>query len=408
MRKAFILVLFSLLVFLSLKPSFATEGSLCVVYFTGIGCPHCAKTDPVILQELPQKYPNLVIIEYEIYQQTKNALILDSYCQAYNLTRCYPGGPSQCCGIPLVIFGKDKIITGDAPILKGFEKILKEQETNPCPLMDGKSLDFKNLVLSSLPGEPKIWAREMRGTPVGKAQKPQIPRPEGLTLAKVLSLAAADSVNPCALAVLTLMLIAILTYNPEKKHKVLLAGLAFSFSVFVMYLFYGLVIIRFFQLIQALTNIRLWLYKVLGVAAIILGVLNIKDFLRYKPGGFLTEMPMFLRPKMQNLFFGLTTPKGAFGVGAFVTVFLLPCTIGPYIICGGILCPLSLLEAFPWLLFYNLIFVLPMLAITLACYIGFTNVENISGWRERNIKFLHLFAGLIIFALGLAMIFGWV
>ena len=119
-------------------------------------------------------------------------------------------------------------------------------------------------------------------------------------------------------------------------------------------------------------------------------------------------MPVFLRPKMQSLFFKLTSPKGAFGVGAFVTVFLLPCTIGPYVICGGILCPLSLLEALPWLLVYNLVFVLPMLFITSACYIGFTTVENVSGWREKNIRYLHLVAGLIIFGLGIAMVLGWV
>ena len=47
---------------------------------------------------------------------------------------------------------------------------------------------------------------------------------EGLTIAKIISLAIVDSINPCALAVLTLMLIAILTYNPKDKRNVLLIG----------------------------------------------------------------------------------------------------------------------------------------------------------------------------------------
>ncbi|GAG48195.1 unnamed protein product, partial [marine sediment metagenome] len=47
-----------------------------------------------------------------------------------------------------------------------------------------------------------------------------------LTLLQITSLAAIDAVNPCALAVLTLMLIAILTYNPKKKINILLAGFA--------------------------------------------------------------------------------------------------------------------------------------------------------------------------------------
>ncbi|OQX50765.1 MAG: hypothetical protein B5M53_11810, partial [Candidatus Cloacimonas sp. 4484_209] len=199
------------------------------------------------------------------------------------------------------------------------------------------------------------------------------------------------------------MLIAIITYNPKNKKNILLAGGAFSLSVFIMYLIYGLVIIRFFQIIQALTSIRLTLYKILGGVAIILGILNIKDFFYYKPGGLGTEMPMSLRPKVKRIISGITSPKGAFSVGLFVTVFLLPCTIGPYIVAGGILSAYELLAVLPWLLIYNLIFILPMVAITLLVYGGISTVENVSKWKDKNIRYLHFVAGTIIFLLGLAM-----
>jgi len=229
-----------------------------------------------------------------------------------------------------------------------------------------------------------------------------------LTLTKILSLAAVDAINPCALAVLALMLIAILTYNPKKKRNILLAGLAFACSVFIMYLFYGLVIIKSFQLIQALTNVRVLLYKILGFAAIILGALNLKDAMKHKAGSFLTEMPLSIRPKVKKIISGITSPKGAFITGLFVTVFLLPCTIGPYIIAGGILSTLELIKTIPFLLLYNLIFVLPMVAITLIIYVGFAKIEDVNGWKDKNIKYLHLTTGLIMFILGLAMVLGWV
>lgn len=231
---------------------------------------------------------------------------------------------------------------------------------------------------------------------------------EGLTLTKIASLAGVDAVNPCAIAVLTLMLVAILTYNPKKKREVLWAGLAFICSVFVMYMFYGLVIINFFKIAQVLTSIRLMLYKILGVVAVILGLLNIKDFLWYKPGGLLREMPMSLRPKAKKIIKGVTSPKGAFVVGAFVTVFLLPCTIGPYVIASGILSAMELLKTLPWLLVYNIIFVIPMLLIVLLVYKGISTVEDVSGWKDKNIKHLHLIAGTIMLLLGMAMFFGWV
>jgi len=382
-------------------PILATEKSTCLIYFTGIGCPHCAKTDSFVLEQLPEKYPHLVIIEYEIYQQRENAPFLYDYDNIYH----------SGLGIPLIIFNKEAFLVGDRPILKNIEELLEEQKGNPCPLINGNSISFEKLDLSSLPGRPKIWTKDNMGVWIEQFLPPKDLETENkscLALPKIFSLALVDAVNPCALAVLTLMLIAILTYNPRKRQNILWAGLAFTASVFIMYFFYGLVIIRFFQLIQALTSIKLWLYKILGALAIGLGILNIKDFVKYKPGGLGTEMPMCLRPKVKKIISGITSPKGAFGVGVFVTLFLLPCTIGPYVICGGILSTLAFLKTIPWLLFYNLIFVFPMILITTACYIGFTTVENVSGWKDKNIRYLHLVAGVIIFGLGMAMILGWV
>ena len=50
---------------------------------------------------------------------------------------------------------------------------------------------------------------------------------ETFTLGRITLLALADSVNPCAIAVLTMVLISILIANPKSKNKVLFAGLAF-------------------------------------------------------------------------------------------------------------------------------------------------------------------------------------
>jgi thiol-disulfide isomerase/thioredoxin len=389
MKKFFLFfILFSL--FFLRPPSVKADESTCFVYFTGVGCPHCAKVEP-ILEDLMAKRPELKIIEYEIYQNKENAPLLTQYNKIYG----------SGLGIPLIIFGKDDFFAGEGLILKNLETRLESIKGNPCPLIDGTGVAYEDLEVANLPGKAKVLPEIKENQIPGEIQ------PSELTLAKVVSLAAVDAVNPCALAVLTMILFAILAFAPQKRHNVLLAGLVFTCAVFIMYFFYGLIIIRFFQLIKALTSVRLWLYKFLGLVAIILGFFNLRDFVQYKPGGFLTEMPLFLRPKVQNLMFKATSPRGAFVIGILVTLFLLPCTIGPYVICGGILCTLDLMATVPWLLFYNLIFVLPMLAITLACFIGFTTVENVAGWKDKNIRYLHLVAGLIILGLGLTMFLGW-
>ena len=65
--------------------------------------------------------------------------------------------------------------------------------------------------------------------------------------------------------------------------------------------------------------------------------MNIKDYFKYTPGTIGTEMPMFMRPIAKSLIKNITRPRGAFIIGILVTLFLLPCTIGPYIIVGNLL-----------------------------------------------------------------------
>jgi len=462
---------FLLIITLFLIPqlSKAAEDLTCGVYFTGVGCPHCAKADPIILKDALQNNNNLVVIEYEIYQQRSNAYLLSQYNDNYQ----------SGLGIPNFIFNKNKTLVGDRDIKNNFETAVDNYSGNNCPLVDGQEETFSELDLNSLPGRPKIWRGErilfkkgatetteikklitaenfkealkdfdfnktepqkvaLSGQSVEFDQAVQIgnwvfqwrgaslegsgsgegvsSNPEEssgsekvshLTWAKVLSLAAVDAVNPCALAVLLLMLTAILSYNPDGRKKLLKAGLAFVGAVFIMYLFYGLVIIKMFHFIQALTTVRLWLYKGLGILAIILGILNMWDFWNYSSGTPGTEMPLFLRPKVKKLISKVTSPKGAFMVGLFVTLFLLPCTIGPYIITGGILSGFSLgLNIIP-LVVYNLVFVLPMLIVVGLVYYSFRNIEDVKEWKNKHICKLHLVAGAIMFLLGLAMVFGW-
>jgi cytochrome c biogenesis protein CcdA len=232
---------------------------------------------------------------------------------------------------------------------------------------------------------------------------------ETFTLGKITLLALADSVNPCAIAVLAMILISILIQNPEKKNKVLQAGLAFVSAVFIGYAFYGIILIQFFKTFaEFLGNNSNYVYEGLAILAMIIGALNIKDFFFYKKGSFATEMPIFLRPKLKRIISKATSPIGAFIIGFIVTLFLLPCTIGPYIVASGLILGLTFIQAIPWLLYYNLIFLLPMITITIIVYFGFARVEDVSGWKEKNIKILHLIAGILLFLVGIGILLNWI
>ena len=202
------------------------------------------------------------------------------------------------------------------------------------------------------------------------------------------------------------MLLAITTYNPKDRKQILFSAGAFILAVIVMYMIYGFLIIKAFQFLQSITVFKVYLYKGLGVVAFLLGILEIKDYFKYKPGGVGTEMPLFLRPKVQNIISKMTSPIGAFGLGLFVTVFLLPCTIGPYVILGGMLSTLDYLKASPYLLVYNFIFVIPMIAISLAVFFGTKNIQDISNWKDTNVRRFHLISGILMSILGIVMFLG--
>jgi hypothetical protein len=125
-----------------------TEKDVCAVYFTYVGCPHCAITDPVVLVDMTEKYSNLVVIEYEFVLEPDNSYVLYDYHNEY-----------ECgTGVPLVVFGKGKDISGDTPIMRNIEEMIGS-EPNGCPLVGGSSA-FKDLDITSLPGKPKIWTKD--------------------------------------------------------------------------------------------------------------------------------------------------------------------------------------------------------------------------------------------------------
>ena len=227
----------------------------------------------------------------------------------------------------------------------------------------------------------------------------------------ITSLGLVDAINVCAIAVLTMVLITILTQNPKNIKQTLYAGLMFSLAVFIMYFVYGTIIYTFFKgVAEGIQGASPIMYNFFVILIIIVGILNIRDYFNYRAGTIGTEMPLMLRPKVKKWIHKITSPGGAFIVGLFVTLFLLPCTMMPLFVAINKLSFLgySFFESIPWIVYYNILFILPMIILTMLVYLGFSRVEDISGWKDRNIKKLHLAAGIIMLLLGIAMIIGWV
>jgi cytochrome c biogenesis protein CcdA len=193
--------------------------------------------------------------------------------------------------------------------------------------------------------------------------------------------------------------------NLRDQIKALKAGAAFTLGIFLSYFLMGVLLIFGIKSVQEATAVGIEsIYLFFGLFAILIGILNIKDWISHGLGGFVIEVPFSWRPKMKSYLKSVTGPVGAFLTSIIVSLFLLPCTSGPYFVAGGLLSGAPWVESIPLLIIYNIIFVSPMLLILGALYYGATEVEKIQEWRKKNIEELHLITGLILLLLGIYLL----
>jgi len=203
-----------------------------------------------------------------------------------------------------------------------------------------------------------------------------------LDILKVTFLALADSINPCTIALEAALLSVLVT---KSRREALLGGLAFSFTVLVMYFLYGLglrfAIIQFYDITTLILRILL----------IILIILEFYAFINYSPGFRSIEMPMKLRPIAKKLITQATSWIVAIPLAVVLSLFLLPCSSGPYLIFLSSMRELNL----ALMLYYLLLFISPMLLITFVVYFG-VKPEKVREFRDRNVRYFHLAAGILL------------
>jgi cytochrome c biogenesis protein CcdA len=214
------------------------------------------------------------------------------------------------------------------------------------------------------------------------------------TLAMVFATAAIDSINPCAIGVLVLMVSVLISSKASTKRMLLLGGL-YIFSVFFVYLLAGLGLIYF------LSKIPLWVteYISIGVGLLIIlaGLLEVKDYFWYGRWFSLTIPSRFV--KNIHVMSTKTTVPAVMLLGAFVSGVELPCTGAPYLAIIAILSQYFDFTAFMLLVLYNVIFVAPLIVILLMVAAG-VELHKIKRWKHESRGTMRLFIGLLLIGLG--------
>ncbi|MCD6109475.1 GAP family protein [bacterium] len=217
-----------------------------------------------------------------------------------------------------------------------------------------------------------------------------------LRLATVVITALIDSINPCAIGVLVLLISALLVLS-EKKKKMLVTGIIYVIAVFITYFIAGLGLLTVIHNLQ----IEEMVGVMTGFLVIILGFIEIKDFFWYGKGFSLT-IPTSQTDRVKK-YAEEGTIVAAIILGIIVAAVELPCTGGPYLAITTLLAEKIDFGAIMYLVLYNLIFVLPLLIIVILAYFG-TSALDVKHWKNKYKKWMRLVTGILMIGLGVLLI----
>lgn len=200
-----------------------------------------------------------------------------------------------------------------------------------------------------------------------------------ITLGIVTSGALLDSINPCAISVLLLTLGFLISLGKTKK-EIIKIGFFYILALYMTYLLIGIGVLQALFLF-GFTNI------IARIGAVILALTALITLAGY----FIPNFPIKLKiPESSHKLLAHYMAKAGyfpiFIMGILVGLFEFPCTGGVYI---SILTLLhgkeTVLNGFMYLLYYNFIFVSPLIIILLIANSPVV-INKLDSWRKTNTK----------------------
>jgi len=347
--------------------SCVVEEPLYMAYFYQTGCKECSRVE-ADLKYLNSQYPQMQMVEFNIYDHADLATWLaDRISMADEFE------------LPALFIG-DRVLMGDDLLPENIVAILEEYRVS---------------------GTEQVWLTYDSDQGQGSI----VERFKNMGWLAVVAAGLVDGINPCAFATL-IFFVSYLTISGRKGKDILKVGGAFTAGVFLAYLAVGMGLYQILEMIgSALDVIANVVYILTGIFCLVLAVLSFVDYRKAKRGeigDMMLKLPEPLRKRINA-----TIRKGrninnyvmgAFGAGILVSFLELACTGQVYlptiIFVSSI--PDLRLQAFFYLVLYNLLFILPLVVIFILVYYGTTSSELTRILREK--------AAAVKFAMGIVFI----
>lgn len=359
-------------------------------YFYSPTCPHCQAAKPFV-EALAARSPWLELQKYPVKDNRENARFYYDTAQALGVEALSVPGFIYCRQVSI---GYESATTTGAALERALEACRDARAANPAggsaPAVVGPAADGRELTAP---------ATEVTLPLLGTVDAQALSLPV-LTLV----LAGMDAFNPCAFFVL-LFLLSLLVHAKSRTRMLVVGGTFVAFSGIVYFVFMA----AWLNVFLIAGELRL-ITVAAGLLALTVAALNIKDYFWFKAGPSLS-IPDAAKPGLFKRMREVVT-EGSLGPMLVGTVLLaivansyeLLCTAGfpmVYTLTLSRSHDLAGWQYYAWLAAYNLIYVLPLLAIVLV----FTRTMGARKLTEAEGRILKLVSGFMMLGFGLVLLF---
>src|SRR3989344_3782150 len=217
-----------------------------------------------------------------------------------------------------------------------------------------------------------------------------------LLLPLIAAAAIVDSVNPCAFSILLVTMAFLFSLGKLRSYILKIGGL-YILGILVVYIFIGLGITQALHIF----NTPHFMAKLGASILIAFGFIGLLIEL-FPAFPIKLKIPDAAHRKIAGLMEVGSAPA-AFALGALVGLCEFPCTGGPYLMVLGLLHDqATYIAGLGYLIFYNLIFIFPLVVILLIAS-NKPLLEKVQEWRNKEIGKFRLWTSVAMILLGLVI-----
>lgn len=360
-----------------------------LIVFYSPGCHRCIQVKNEIMPEIEREFKDRIKVEYRDITDKENYALLLSLKEEYKV---------KIKNVWPVFYFEGYFLNAEGQVKDGLKIIIAK--ALKMPLKDKPGLPVVDLISHFKTLTPFI----------------------------VISGGLLDGINPCAFTVIVFF-ISFLTLQGYRKRESVVIGLFFIFAVFLTYFLMGFGLFEFLYRLESFWIIRRIFIFSLGIFCIILGILAVYDFLKFKKTqkteGLALQLPAAVKNQIHRVI-GLYYRKtkgsqllkqevlqksilrlvlSALITGFLVSILEAVCTGQTYIPIITFVREKTYLklQAIGYLLLYNIMFIVPLLVIFLFALLGVSS-EQFSRFLKKNLLTVKILMAILFFGLGVFLV----